>query len=58
MSGTIWPCARCRGGREDLRDAYATVKSRLAADPDIASYLGCKSEVLQKVFDGFRPDRR
>jgi len=47
------------GGKEDLRDAYATVKSRLAADPDmdIAPYLACKSEVLQKVFDGFRPDR-
>ena len=38
-------------GRQDLRDAYASVKLALAADPemDIDTYLAGKSEVLQQV---------
>jgi GrpB-like predicted nucleotidyltransferase (UPF0157 family) len=37
--------------REDLRDAYATVKAALAADPDmdIDTYLAGKSAVLQEA---------
>lgn len=37
--------------RDDLRDEYAAVKSRLAADPDmdIDTYLAGKSHVLQRI---------
>ncbi len=37
--------------RDDLRDAYAAVKTALAADPamDIDTYLAGKSAVLQEV---------
>ncbi len=37
--------------RDDLRDEYAAVKARLAADPDmdIDRYIAGKSQVLQKV---------
>ena len=39
--------------RDDLRDAYATVKHALAADPemDIDTYLAGKSAVLQEVLE-------
>lgn len=39
--------------RDDLRDAYATVKLALAADPamDIDTYLAGKSAVLQEVLE-------
>ena len=39
--------------REDLRDAYASVKLALAADPDmdIDTYLAGKSAVLQEVLE-------
>ncbi len=39
--------------REDLRDAYASVKQALAADPemDIDTYLAGKSAVLQQVLE-------
>lgn len=37
--------------RDDLRDEYAALKCRLAADPDmdISTYIARKSDVLQKV---------
>ena len=39
--------------RDDLRDAYASVKRALAADPgmDIDTYLAGKSAVLQQVLE-------
>lgn len=39
--------------RDDLRDAYASVKQALAADPemDIDTYLAGKSAVLQQVLE-------
>lgn len=39
--------------RDDLRDAYASVKRALAADPamDIDTYLAGKSAVLQEVLE-------
>lgn len=47
--------------RDDLREAYASVKQALAADPemDIDTYLAGKSAVLQQVLEAsgeFSPD--
>ncbi len=39
--------------RDDLREAYATVKLALAEDPgmDIETYLAGKSSVLQEILE-------
>ena len=48
--------------RDDLRDAYAAVKLKLAADPtmDIDTYMARKSAVLQRVLaeSDLTPDER